>query len=83
MYSIVERQTFNFLPNMGIEPFYLQVLPRCSRWLIHTAMPVFMALTKEDTVEERKITARKATIYVFCTNYLLICGKLYFTVFWN
>ena len=29
-----------------------------------TAMPVFMALTKEDT-EERKITARKATIYMF------------------
>ena len=30
-----------------------------------TAMPVFMALTKEDTKEERKLTARKATIYMF------------------
>ena len=30
-----------------------------------TAMPVFMALTKEDTVDERKLTARKATIYMF------------------
>ena len=30
-----------------------------------TAMPVFMALTKEDTKLERKLTARKAAIYMF------------------
>ena len=30
-----------------------------------TAMPVFMALTKEDTKVERKLTARKAAIYMF------------------
>ena len=59
-------QTLNFLPSMGIVALlFASFTSLFSVVNPITAMPVFMALTKEDTEEERKLTARKATVYMF------------------
>jgi hypothetical protein len=59
-------QTLIFLPIMGI----LALLFASFTSLFSvvnpiTAMPVFMALTKEDTEDERKLTARKPPVICF------------------
>lgn len=59
-------QTLKFLPIMGIGALlFASFTSLFSVVNPITAMPVFMALTKEDTEEERKLTARKATVYMF------------------
>jgi uncharacterized BrkB/YihY/UPF0761 family membrane protein len=59
-------QALNFLLIMGIGALLFAIFTSLFSVVNPiTAMPVLIALTKEDTEEERKLTARKATVYMF------------------
>ena len=82
--TLEERQTVNFLPIMGIRALlFASFTSLFSVVNPITAMLVFMALTKEDNEEERKLTARKATVYIFFVLITILFAGTYILQFFG